>query len=121
MVVRLSPIQIPEYWDAIKFAATHADRVRKRDRELYLSRLLHALLSGTAQCFFRISDERKLLAVEITRITEDEVTGEKSLFLNCLYTFQSVPEDTWKSDMEYIKRFASEQGCKFITTYSFPY
>lgn len=118
MVIRLTPTQVPQHWDVIKYAAVHAERIREKDRPMYLTRLLHALLSGTAQCFFRINEDRELLAVEITRIMVDEITGEKSLFLNCLFSFKAVSEEQWKSDMEVIKDFAKVEDCKKITTYS---
>lgn len=118
MLVRSLPNQIPHLWDAIKLAAISSNHIEEKDRQFYLNRLLNALLSDKAQCFVRLDEDRKLLAVEVTRIVLDEVTGEKALFLESLYSFKPVSDDEWRKDFEVAKKFAISQGCKKITTYA---
>lgn len=118
MIIKVLPNQIPQLWDAIKFAAVSVDRIGENERPLYLNRLLAALLNDTAQCFVRMNGERQLQGIAITRFTQDEVTGERSLFINCLYSFQGVDRDQWESDFAYIREFAKVSGCKNITAYS---
>jgi hypothetical protein len=83
-----------------------------------LNRLLADLLSEKAQCFIRYNEARQLQAVVITRFIQDLITGEKSLLINTLYSFQSVGEDEWKSNMDVIEKFARNTKCKNISTYS---
>jgi len=118
VVIKLLPDQVPQLWEAIKFASLKADTIEEKDRQLYLNRLLQSLLSSKAQCFVRLDNERQLMALTITRIMNDEVTGEKSLFINCLYSFKRVLDEQWKEEFEILKRFAEKQGCVKITTYS---
>ena len=118
MVIRLPPHQVPMLWDAIKFAASKTAGISDSDLPLYLNRLLNSLLNSTAHCFVRLDDNRVLMAVAITRTIADEVTGEKSLFINCLYSFKGVDEKQWEDDIGIIKDFAIKQGCGKITTYT---
>lgn len=118
MVIKLTPSQIPKLWEAIKYAVVHVNNLSDRDSPLYLCRLLHALLSSKAQCFVRINEDRELLAICITKIIGDEITGEKSIFMECLYSFESASIDTWRQDKEIIMKFAKKEKCSKITAYS---
>ena len=118
MVIRLPPSQVPMLWDAIKFAAAKTAGISDSDLSLYLNRLLNSLLNSTAHCFVRLDENRELMAVGITRIIVDVVTGEKSLFIDCLYSFKGVDSKQWEDDIEIVKDFAIKQGCKKITTYT---
>jgi len=118
MLIRILPNQVPKVWEQIKFAAVSVDRIEDRDRPLYLNRLLIALLNDKAQCFLRVTDNKQLLGVAITRILVDEITGEKSLFINCVYSFQIVSESQWNEDLEIIKKFAKRSGCVKLISYS---
>lgn len=116
--IKLTPMQIPKFWDIIKFATTKVDGVLETDRPLYLNKLLNALLNDKAQCFVRLDDNRKLMAIAVTRISFDEITGEKALFVNCLYSFESVNGNQWSTDIGLILQFAKNIGCKRLITYS---
>lgn len=118
MVIKLTPDQVPRLWEAIKYAVIHVNNISDKDCSLYLQRLLHALLSSKAQCFVRMSEDRELLAICITKIIGDEITGEKSIFISCLYSFESSSMDTWRKDKEIIIKFAKKEGCSKVTTYS---
>lgn len=118
MFIRITALQIPSFWDAIKFAAVNAERVAESDRQRYLNNLLVDLLNDKAQCFIRFSDQKELLAVVITKIKGDELTGEASLLIQCLYSFKGVGPEEWANDLEIVKRFAKTKNCKSIVTYS---
>jgi hypothetical protein len=118
MFVRLLPNQIPSFWEAIKYAAVKADAIRDKDIPRYLNQLLYALLSDKAQCFIRLSDDRKLQVVVITRLIADQVTGDKSLFINCIYGFQSSDIDTWRDNFSTVVSYAKQRECKMIIAWS---
>jgi len=80
--------------------------------------LLTDLLNDKAQCFIRFDDERQLSAVGITRFSQDVNTGEKTLLFSNLYSFQVVPNTVWLSDLETMKEFARNTGCKKIVLQS---
>lgn len=116
MAIMLVPEQIPKFWEAIKFAAVKAECVEEGYREKYLNRLLYLLLAGKAQCFVRLSAERKLQMLGLTSIQVDQIRDEKTLFAYSLYSFEKVDKQTWIADLEDLKAWAKTSGCKSITT-----
>lgn len=116
--IRMLPGQIPQIWDVVKFASVTADVVPENGRQVYLNKLLHNLLNDKCQCFIRFDDDRQLIALAITRLTVDPITGDKSLVIDCLFSFKQTPEEQWKSDIELIKSFARSSGCRRVVTQS---
>jgi hypothetical protein len=118
MIHKIVPSQIPQFWDTIKFAALNADNIAEKDRELYLNNLLAFLLCDKAQCFVRSNEVRELQALFITRIIKDEITGEKALYISSLYSFRSVPDLQWESDIRTVEKFAQANNCKKVVAVS---
>lgn len=118
MIHKIIASQIPQFWDTIKFAALHTDNIAERDRQLYLNNLLAHLLCDKAQCFVRSNDNRELLAIVITRINKDEITGERSLYISSLYSFKPVADSEWIADVASMERFARANDCKKIIAVS---
>lgn len=114
-IIKLLPIQIPFMWETLKFVATKADEVDKKELQPYLNELLHALLSDKAQCFVRLDEKRTLLALLITKIMGNKRTGEKYLYIQCLYSFQLVDDSIWRKDMIFIRQFADKEKCSYIS------
>jgi len=114
-VIKLLSVQIVPLWETIKFVATKADEIDKKDLKPYLNELLHSLLSDNAQCFVRMDEKRTLLALMITRILINKMSGEKYLYIQCLYSFQLVDNSIWEKDMEFIRQFAEKEKCSYIS------
>lgn len=115
MHIRLLPTQIPSFWEAIKYATVQAGEVNEKDRQACLNELLHALLNEKAQCFVRLNDERRLLAILITRLQIDKVTGDKNLFAQAMYSWKHASEELWQDVMKFVGDFAIHEQCKYIT------
>jgi len=118
MFIRLTPEQIPRLWDAIKFAVLQIDDISKGDQALYLNRLLHALLSSKAWCIVRMDKDRKLLGISILRILDNDITGERTVFIECLYSFAHAHIDIWKEVLDLTIKYAKKEKCSKITAYS---
>lgn len=114
----INPDQVPLLWNSIKYAAVNAQFVEEEFRERFLNNLLYQLLSSKAQCFVRIDEDRKVQAIALTKVQFDETRDERSLFVTCLYSFVKVDDDTWKNDIEILKKYAKKLGCKFITAWA---
>jgi hypothetical protein len=54
----------------------------------------------------------------ITTISQDKVSGTKSLLIYCLYAFGKTYKETWVEGFETIKRFAKGEGCHRIVGYT---
>jgi len=115
MLIRLLPSQVPKFWEAIKFAATKADRVEKENLPYYLNELLHSLLSEKAQCFFRLDEKRMLMSVMITKIAINKLSNKKYLSIECLYSFKPVDDQTWVETTDVLKKFAKSEKCEHIS------
>lgn len=118
MTIQILPNQISKVWDSIKYAIAKVERLSEADIKSYYNTLLVALLNDKAQCFVRLDENKQLIGIAVTRLINDEVTGDKALVVSCLYSFKSVDMEFWKSDIEMIKQFARTSGCKKIIAYS---
>ena len=114
----LLPSQVPMFWEAIKKCVVDAGEIEEKERPAYFTDLLHALLSSKAQCFIRLSDERILEAIAITRLKSDKYKEQSSLYVEALYSWKSQGDSTWKEDMSFIHKFARLQKCSFISCQS---
>lgn len=118
MAIMLTLDQIPAFWEAIKFASVNADQVKEEFRGKYFNRLLYQLLSGKAQCFVELNDDRMLRALAVTKIMVDETRDESSLLIACVYSFEKRDTSSWISDMNDIYKFAKKNNCKMITSWT---
>jgi hypothetical protein len=114
----LTPDQIPMFWEAIKFASVNAEIVEEKYRAKFLNRLLYLLLSSKAQCFIRLSPERKLQMLGLTSIQVDPIRDEKTLFAYSLYSFEKVGNEVWIEDLKNLKDWAIASGCNSLTAWT---
>ena len=115
MITKLLSIQVPKFWEIIKFAATKAEEVDNEDLPAYLNWFLHLLLSDKAQCWVRLDEDRTIIALLMTQITIDKITAKKSLHLRCIYSFRHVPFDLWREDFDLLIQFKKQEKCDNIT------
>lgn len=115
MIVRLMATQIPVFWETIKFCAVAANEIDKEDLPEYLNGLLQSLLSEKVQCFVRLSDERILIALMLTKVTIDKLTKKSNLDIQCLYSYQKVSDTDWTTEYKNVKKFAKSLKCDSIT------
>lgn len=118
MHIRIQSDQVPLVWDAIKLASVRSNSIDDKYAPSYLNTLLCNLLSGKAQCFVRLSEKRELLAVAITKVVADDITGVRSLIVESLYSFKPADTSIWQEGIDLIRKFAEVSECSFITTYS---
>lgn len=118
MFVKLLPNQIPSVWEQIKFTVTKASDLSGDSLRRYLNVLLHSLLNSKSCCFVRANSDRKLLAIIIVKIVIEEYTGDKSLLIENLYSFQSVDWSEWLDNFNTVKQLAVKENCKRIIAHS---
>lgn len=118
MVIELLPVDIPKYWDAIKFMATEADEVPADSKEAYFNDLLSKLLSSEAQCWIRLNDDRVMVGLFMTLITVDKLSGDKTLEIRLGYSWEKQDISVWEEDAKIAARVAKREGCKYVTFFS---
>jgi len=114
-IIRIPPIQIPFFWEVIKQTVVQADEVEVKDRPFYFNSLLHSLLNDKSQCFVRLNEEKRLLALMITKIAIDKITGDKSLSIQNLYSWKMVDDKEWQNDFLFFRSFAKKEDCKYVS------
>lgn len=114
MTYTLTTNDIPYFWEAIKKTVRDSDDVQEKDLPSYLTELLYSLLTSNAQCFVRLSDDRILEALAVTRVQFNKQTNEKYLYIQALYSWQVVDSDVWRADMDFIRQFAEKEGCRYV-------
>lgn len=115
MIIKITPDQVTKNWEMIKYALVRGDLIEESHRQSVLNEILHALLSETAQCFFRIdSEDRRIIAIMITRIKISDQNLNKHLYIQCIYSFRQVKMIDWQEDWNYIITFAESNSCKYI-------
>lgn len=115
MLIKLLSIEIPKYWEIIKFTVKNVDNVEEENLQAYLNNILNDLLSDKAQCFFRIDPQKRLVyTVVITRIEQDKFSSKKSLIMQSVYSFRPADKQTREKERDFLKEFAKREGCSFV-------
>lgn len=115
MRVRILANQIPPFWDSIKYCMVNVNAIDDGHSQLYFNELLHDLLSDTAQCFVRLSTDRILESLMVTKIIINKLTNIKTLHIHGLYSFRRASMKEWAEDFKLIRNFANRIQCKTIT------
>lgn len=110
-IYMLLPVQIPMFWEAIKYSGVHADEVDPKDYAAYFNELLHALLSDKAQCFVVLDENRILCSLFITRLFQDKAVDKKKLQIQCLYSMSTMTNDEANKYLAFIIKFAKKESC----------
>lgn len=113
--IKLLASQIVQYWELIKYVCVKVDEVDEKDLQSYLNELLHTLLNDKAQCFISLDDKRAVVTVFITRLMIDKITGKKYLFIQNMYSFRAADNETREAESEFLKEFAREEQCAYIS------
>jgi len=116
MIIKLQVDQIQNYWEAIKFASTSADGIKKDDVGSYSINLLLNLLNGKDICFISFDqDSRQIQRILIISFIIDFVGNKKGMLFKTLYSFVSGSDDDWASESLKIYEYAKKENCSFIS------
>lgn len=113
MLVQIHPIQVPVFWEAIKFASVNSDSVKEEYLEYYCIELLQDLLAGDKVCFIA-QEKDEILFVVIITFQVNKMTGMKFLFFNNLYSFKPQEDAVWKNVFIDLHKIAENNSCEAI-------
>lgn len=112
MLIKLLSIQVPQYWDIIKFAIANVDDFEIEDLPAHLNGILHDLLSDKAQCFVKINPEdRKVVTLFVTRIEFEKISDKKYLNIQSIYAFAPSTDEEWLEIAKFLGDFGRNNGC----------
>ena len=114
MTVRLLCTQIPQFWEYIKYALSQVERFGSDEESLgAYNRIFASLLNDKSQCLI-MHDDSGMQALMITEIFEDLITAKRTLNIRCLYAFNLISDDKWKTDFHVVKEVAIGNKCSKI-------
>ena len=121
MLTKLLPEQVTRYWDILRPAIEESLPPVAGETPDKMNRILAALIGGSLHCWVssQIKDERRILeGVMVTRILHDDVSETKSLLIYCLYGYDIISGNGWKSGFAALAKWAKSIGCSRIVAYS---
>lgn len=115
MIVRLMPEQIAEQWEAIKHAACQSNAISKEIEVQYCNNLFELLLLEKYQCWlgFDTNEDgtKTYVAILITALIRDDVTGKNDLLLYGMYAFRALDNSMLIEGLETMHKFAAANNC----------
>ena len=118
MLIRLLPAQLVKIWDMIRFAIAETFIPRSACTASHLQYILKQLLCGKMDCWIAFDgttkEDRKFTGFVTTRIGIDGPTGEKILWIDSVYAYQSVHFELMARVMGTLEAYAVKQDCKTI-------
>ncbi len=127
MLTLLLPDQIMANWKSIKESVERALRPDIKVTESLLSNIQMALLDGKAQAWILYHSDVEnntsdIRAIVLTTITEDFVSGYKSLLIYSLAgdfvrDSRNGSMELWASGLRSIRKYAAKQGCESVSFY----
>lgn len=122
MIIRLSTIQISDHWEAIKDMMERALPEIPGQLANTSNNILRSLLIEESVCWIgykRIAEKRNdIVAMMITRIIFDDITGIRSLLIYCIAGWEILDYDFYENGVKTLKQYQKEAGCQRIVFYS---
>ena len=114
-MIKLLPEQAAKLWHFIRFAIAETFVVRESATNDILQNYLVTILTGQRQVWAILDSEKNIIAILITRISSESLTGERVLSMDNLYAFAIVPQGEWDKAFETLVKFAQSNQCKALT------
>ena len=112
MVIRVAAMQIPDYWEAIKYAIDQVSSYSPERRQEVLNKYLIKLLCEEMQCWFLLNSKRHIKTLIITELTNTYQTIEINLVIAYGFTPSNTEEkQEWFSILD---RWAENINAKRI-------
>ena len=122
MILRLTPDQIANLWDMIKYALEQSPPIRVDVKDYrWTNRILESAMNGSISIWvaYQKSDEgTKFEGVGITSIEVDKFARQKSLLIYYVYAYRDTNFISWQEAFDMMSKYARSRGCSKIITYS---
>lgn len=120
MLVGLPSKDIAKHWEAFREVLRASIPTSPAVLPDRAQRWLYAALTGRLQCWFGFDPndpKDEFYTGIVTRISVDDLTGEKSLLIYAIGVFKKVPRTVRDADWATLKKMAKEMGCKYLSCY----
>ena len=115
MIIKILPLQIPQFWEAIKSTIRSVvPASTSQDIQVLYVEALHALLNDKAQCFVCLDNNRILKGMILTRIGVDKVVGCTYIQFELAYAWDKLTNEDWQETYELVMLFCKKADCKYM-------
>lgn len=118
MLIELQPAQISVFWNEIKHGVIQSNNIPANRQEEYTSNVLTKLLSGQFQawlCFTEVDEGRKIHAIGVTTLLQDNLYGYNRLHGLSLYGYRTLTTDLALDAVETLRKYARNNRCEAFT------
>ncbi len=113
MLIKIQAIQVPKFWEVIKFSAVKTDGIEEEYQRVYCLTLLQDLLSGKKNCVIAI-DNDKIVFVALFSLNVHPMTQIKYLLIGNVYAFEHQSDANWIEIFDDSIKIAKSVDCKVI-------
>ena len=113
MLVGLPSKTIADTWDVFKEVIRKAVPTAPDMLPDRMQRMLYAAMTGRIQCWLLYEEDGsdEFYGGMITRVSIDDLTGQKSLLIYALANFKQASRKVREADFIALKKIAKEWGC----------
>lgn len=114
-LIRLEPVQISNYWEAIKLGL-NSDTLDDNYTQEYVNEYLKSILEGKIQAWVYVVDS-VVTASFTTYVYEENFSKKKTLRLNTAYshTEESISPESWFSIFGSFIKYAKSSKLNYVT------
>ena len=119
MLVGLPSKKIAETWDIFKEIIRRSVPTSPEVLPDRMQRLLYAALTGRIQCWLLFEEDGsdEFYGGMVTRVSIDDLSGQKSLLIYALATFKQASREARKADFDTLRKIAKQWGCANLSAY----
>lgn len=123
MLVRMSPDQVSNNWDLVKYTIQETVPPIHNESPEKLNSIFESLLIGSMQCWASIqktSEEGTVIeGLVITTVIEDRFSRTKNLLVYVIYSFANKSIiSSWTEGLKTLMKYAKSRGCEAIVGYT---
>ena len=117
MLVGLPSKTIADTWDVFKEVIRKAVPTAPDMLPDRMQRMLYAAMTGRIQCWLLYEEDGsdEFYGGMITRVSIDDLTGQKSLLIYALANFKQASRKVREADFIALKKIAKEWGCAHLS------
>lgn len=115
MLVKLLTIQIPKFWDLIKYGIQESLEEQLTDRQY--NNILQGLLKEDLISFVVMEDD-KIKANTVVRAYYDDLLEKKSLIIYSAYANEDISDNLYMKIFDQLQKYARSINCDSISAFT---
>lgn len=114
MIIKILPMQVPQFWEAIKSTIKAVAVVSPQELQSIYIEALHSLLSDKAQCFVCLDKDRRLKGMILTKIGVDRPLNCTYIQFELAFAWDKLTDADYKECYDIVMLFCKKNNCKYM-------